>query len=596
MAAMCFKNIVVYVDGVLTLKNINFKIDGMTNLVTDRHDRMTLFFNALFKKRNGREEGLFVDGEIYVGAGKEEGLFVDGEVYFEGKKIQKNDFPTQMSRYKLFNRVESVREALYMIRPERAEMVLSDFRIEFGHSKLCDLTIGERRIFEILVEMVEMPRLVFIRSVELENKMRKKYLRLIRRYVEKANSVCLVQTEHGDRFDRTLVAEEGKIFSLSREMCQKYQMEEFFRQIDSCTINSEDKVKNKDIGDSDEKCKVEYKDVEISEMSPINEKCKGKASNRKLPGKKIDSGQNTQTLEKPSQLFFPRQLFNTSIYRAQLRQSQTLAFRKYNLMIRKYSDKINIYKNIGLFVILMLCIRAYQETNRELIRENIPSILCFFCSFLLYFYDFKIFIAIIFFLKYIFQELSWNRIFSLTFNFFRNSYTLLELKIVTSFVYFCIFFAGSTIMVEDRVFLRYYTPFLITPGTYIVSVFLYLFVTQFIVFISLGFIFNISSIFITTLNAVIANIAIACATTKRLRETLISLFIVLYFLIPIITASPLYANQKYIFFYLFPMLLAPELQYSGMSLFKILLVTLPFYALVYVISCYRVAFLAHKAF
>ncbi len=547
MAVLYCKDIKFHNNGIVFLKNINLKIYGLTNIYSKSCKKKEIFLKALFDKFVGSNDDMFIMG---------------GKIYLDDKIIPRNQIHLYRSKYKLFNKIETVEEALYMIDSERSKNVLCEFEIKFGNKKLCELNIDETRIFKILVEMVEMPPIVVIEGIELVSVLRKKYIKLIRKYVKESGSICLINSKYDDKFDNTIIIENKRIFSLNIKKYREYITKEFLNNISR--LKCEERNKHKTL------CNECTSDDNNEDM--LDEKNKNKD---------IFIGYNYEDRT---------HLFNFDIYKMQIHQAKILAYRKYNLMVDKYSEKINIYKNIGIFVIFMLCVRAYQESKRELVKENIPSILCFFFSVLLYFYNFKIFIAIVFFLKFIFQELSWNRIFILLRNFFRNSYTPFELRIVTSIVHLCIFFGCSTILLEDSIFLKYYTTFLISPGTYITSILIYLFLTQFIAFIMLGFVFNINTIFITTINALFFNTLISCATSKKLRETFISLFMILYLGLSFIIDSKVYSSYKKLFLRLLAPFLITDMYYSGKSIFDILLAVSPFYFIIYIISCYRIYF------
>lgn len=642
MTVIWFKNVTFHIDGIMVTKNINFKLTGLCNLVSEASERGMTFFKVLFKHRLTRLE---------------EGFLINGEIFVDQQYIPVDKFFLLLTKYRLFDGNENVREALTMVDADRVDRVIKDFEINFEGSKLSTLNIEEARIFEILLNMVEMPPLVFLHSIELRQKVKKKYLATIERYINESGSICLVSSAFEPEFGSTVISRGDIIFSLNKDAFAKYRIDKFLERIEVFTNNNGDyefgstesvddddykevfpstrdimEITDQDLGNNtllstglnnEENTGVNYqgktdRETDLGIFTKSNTKANFTKLNTKTncistkddliklgTDKAVDDKKSVHPYDykkhlkkyKCDKLFelkgkcslrFTSQLFNLDIYKVNLKQARALAFRKYYLMVSKYNERTNIYKNIGPFIVFILCLRIYQQIDQEMIWGNIPLLFCLLLFLYLEFYKFKVLVAVIVFFKYVLKDISIQRIFSLVHDIFRHVYTHNELKITTGFLHLCIFYSNSTIFVEDRPFLDYYTNILMTPGTYVISVFMYLIFTQFIAFVIIGLMFNIDCILITTINALVVNMLIACATTKRLRETFISIFITLYVFLPKVIFSYIHGLCKNILFHVFSVIFTVEMHYASIGLLYKLGCVLPFYLIVYVVCCSRV--------
>lgn len=498
MSVITFKDLAFIVDGDIIADNINFKIYGITNLFFENPESDLRFVTNIFQQRI-------------------RGYTISGQIFIDNKIIPVDNFFFILNQYKLFDQNETVRDVLFFINPKRAKKVLTDFCIDFEYTSIGWLSIEESRIFEIMLSLVAMPKFIYLDNVDIRRTYRERYLGLLKKYVLKSNSVCLVNADFDRYYDGSVVIQQNNIISMDRKQSLEYDMHRRARIFDWINnTNNSDNIQDTNYSNF---CMDNYMKISSTDLDSPDKQYKYRKPFAKF------CCENLLTDKSRTIIDFDKNI-NTDIFRVNILQAISLAKRKYYLMIRKYNNTQNIYKHVWPFIASVLVINILRKTVlkelHSLFMNNIGRVLPFFMGF----FDYKNYAASM--QMYLLVQLIKRGIFWILRTFIYPNHSFHSLKLITAALQFFMSYGNASIFFEDHPFIAHYVNITISPGTYVISVLIYLFIANAPTFLILGYIFNINCMLIIFINSLFINTVIACTMTKRLREITIVLFSLIY--------------------------------------------------------------------
>lgn len=558
MPAISLVGLSFYSGGSLVAGNISFEILGICSLIVAADDPAARCVCDFLARRDTSLEAR-------------------GVVLVDGASMQASRLSLLLNQHRLFDSCEVVSDVLCTIDRGRASAVLEKFSDAFSSSPIGSLSIEESRIFEILLAIVAKPPLIFLSSIELHRETRKRCLGLLREHA--ADCAVLILSEYSAFFDGSVVIGSNQVLSLNRRESENFQVEMFLRRFDA--RNSEDGG-TEDARDTGIACE-----------------CSGAAPDG---GRKYDfrglyrryKCENLVEIRGKTFSSFSR-LFIFDIYRVHLRQSLQIAFRKYSLMIKQYHEKSGIYKNICPFFIFLFLLRVSHEIDLTEVIDDALNI-----AYLLFFSvvdvpRFRLVTFACLFFKYTIRDLFCTRVFHIVHNVLRRSYGYTEFQLISSFLYLSTFSSNASIFEEDYPYIAFYTNITMTPGTYVVSVIIYMVITHVVIFYIIGVLLNIEYIFATLLNAVAMSLFFMCFRTKRLREAMIGIFVTIYLSAFLTKPQEVHSHcASTLLYLLFPPITCQVHYFGSCSIIPVLLVSLLFYVCVFVFGCHRISRCDHS--
>lgn len=569
-----FRQISFHIDGETITKDVNFCLSGMCRVENEGIENPLNPFNILFD----------------IGYKKEEGFQIDGDILVNGRRIQTEYFYLLFTKHILFDGNETIREVLTVIDSARAEKVLDDFQVNFADKRMNCLTIEEARIFEVLASVTEMPPLIYIRNLEIHNIMKRRCIRLLQKYTKQSGSICLVQTNHNRGFKNILVNREDRVFLLSRREYAEYSLRRLYERTRMYAGSK---------GEADEAADPITLSIPFNGIPFNKAQMEDSAGQEQEAMKEFNFGailskykcENLVVCRGKSLPLMKRFLL-FDIFRINFHQAIRFSIRKYTLMLKRYNGTINIYRNIAPFLISILGLRIYNTMDHRSLLAILPYLLGTAIMYYFQFRRFRFAPFVLLSINYVFRGMSAGRMSSFLLDIFRTTHSSYEARLTRSMIYLAVIYSNATIFVEDRPFISYYLNKLATPGTYLFSVLLFFMFTHFPVFTIIGLIFNIKSICCTTLNAFVFTMALACATTKRMREVSLGLFISLsVFPYHLLCETRRFTIQRILTYAFAPDYLV-ESYTESQDLVSLLEGLSAYYLIVYLFCCYRVSLLS----
>lgn len=547
-----FENISYFKDGILIAENINFNVSGTYNLAVGVSEMKLKNILSLFTQYNFDQ----LDDSI-----------IEGDIFINGEHLSASKICYIINQYALFDMNESVQDVLKHINKERAEIIIKDFPIDFLESSIGALNIEQTRIFDVMINLVALPPFIFIKNLEIGYKNRKMCLQALKKHLKHSNIAALVVDSIYDCYDGTVFIRETSIVSLNGKQSKAYH----------------------------EKLSLSVFDTKKPEISILDEallKYKKSVITKSFDYKKMYAIFKCQNLIeiKRQDMGAIKRLKMVDIYKFNFSQAVSLALRKYSLMIEKYYFKNGILKGVRPFIGFIFLIRIYQELN---IRGNGDFLADIFYIFfhhnnysqLINF----ILIGNILIQLYI-KEFTRNRVYRIFSNIFCGEYNILQFKLAICVLFLCILSNSSRIIKEDTQYISFYINRTVTPGTYVLSMLIYMFFTQFITYWIIGKIFNIRLISINLLNALFFSMFFANIRSKRFREMLIGFFIALYGIIPLVHSGRAYAFvENNLLPFMFPVTVVTKMAASSTPSIFSCLILVYFYLFVYIWCCFRLS-------
>lgn len=421
---------------------------------------------------------------------------VEGNAYFDRKILPASKIHYLLNQVIIFEGSHSVRDVLTMLNKREAGHIMEELGMTFLHKRVDHLSIQESRMFEIAVNLATEAKIVFIRNFEVSSRVRRTCLQVLKRYASSKEMVFLIETEYSEVFDSAVCISRSGIVSLDKSDC-----EIFFRRQQLSVFNIE----------------PVYEDRVAFQKIPI--KCLGEYNYKKLFEK-----YKTENLVdlKHRNLSFLSRLFTYDFYRINLRHAFHIGFKKYETTFHRPDLRANLVKSISACILFILFTRVSQEVRKSDWTGHFSNLSAYL---LMFFTDPRREYGplVLYFAKNIYiQECTSSRILSMARNIFRGKYSALESRFISVPVSLCIFYQYSSTFEEDFQALSYYMNIVLTPGTYFMSIFIYMFFTHMITFSILGYIFNVNYMAINVLCSFFTNLVYSPFIGTRLRSSTIA--------------------------------------------------------------------------
>lgn len=494
---------------------------------------------------------------------------IEGAIYFEGKMIPAAKFHHLLNQHVIFEGNDIVFGILWLINKEEAESIIKNLDIQFSNKRTDHLSIQESSIFEFAVNIAAKPPVMYLKTLGMTQRQRNKCLLVLRECIKKCNSVALVETEFSEIFDSAIIMQNNKMLSLNKQEAMK-----FFKT-----------------------SKLAIFDLPSKAIETLVETENFKKTEELYDYKKLFEKYKTQNLVdlKHKTLSVWNRLTTFDFYKLNLSQSILLGYRKYEMAFQKYERRYGVIKSLAPSFLIILLLRIFDELTDISNAQHIPGLIsAMVCAF----FDKNQIPSLIFFFMRVFvlKDLSMMRISFLLKKFFRENFSKLGQRLIFASVCFSITYHYSSSLEEDSQALNYTLNVLLTPGTYIASIFIFTFLAHITIFCFLGWIFNIKYMAFNLICVFFTNLICFGFLGKRLRTTFMGFLIAISLFTAIWNLRNPYSFLMHSLIYLmFPSLLYAEGLADGSPAspipFPFYLCYLVFYsATIYIITCYRLSF------
>lgn len=479
MHSLVLEDVSLNINDIQIASKIEMRIQGLCALQMSSVACVPADFLLLFTKTH-----MYATNQINV----------EGSAYFDGKVLPACKIHYLLNQGIIFEAGYSVMNVLVMLNSQEADHIMDELGVTFPHKRVDHLSIQESKIFEIAVSLATEARIVFIRNFEVSSAVRETCLKALKKYASTREVVFLIETEYSRIFD-SAVCISNTIVSLDRTDC-----EVFFRRLQLSAFN----------------------------IQPMHERSTpNKIAIRATEAynyRRLFMNYRTENLVdlKQKNISLLVRLFTYDFYRINMVHAFHVGFRRYEITLQKLEHRVSLARSIGPCILSILLARVLQEIRRGCWRDHLPIFLVYLLVFLT---DPRREYAplVLHFVKDMYvQECTAARVLSMIRNTFRGGYSALECRLISMPVSLCIFYQYSSILEEDFQALNYYMNIILTPGTYIMSIFVYMFFAHMITFSMLGCIFNINHMIVNVLCSFFTNLIYSPLLGARLRSSIIA--------------------------------------------------------------------------
>lgn len=498
---------------------------------------------------------------------------IKGTAYFDRKRLPGNKIHYLLNHAMIFESTDIVKDVLIMLNKEEVDQLIDKLEIKFYNKRIDHLNIQESKIFEIAVNLAFRARIVYIKNFEMPSRLKTKYLNVLKEYSIIREVVFLVECEYSDIFDSALIIEEDRIVSLDKSECEAYFRRQRFSVFS--IQGSELRTSRRELRTEEiQPAKISVKNEGVYDFAPIFESYKT---------------QNLVMLKHKDLSFWDR-LFLLDIYKVNLTQAFLTGFKRYETVFKRQEHRNKLLRSIGPHIFLILSIRVFQELIKCDWKEALPEFLGWALPLLLCSRN-NLVLPLLIGLRYFYlQELSIRRVADIVFNIFRGGYSIYEHKLMSASVCLCIFYQYSSIFEEDSQTLNYYMNIIITPGTYIMSILVYIFFTHIITLSLIGFMFNNVFMLVSLIYCTFTNLIYAFLMGKRFRACIIGYYLGTFFIEPYpAIETPWFRYLFYTYQYIFHFSTFIDNVYKDSFASKMQLIHLLVYcSICYIMFCYKI--------
>lgn len=552
MANLLLENIYLEINKTQIVTKASLSATGLCSLSLDPNCGILKDFFFLFSK-------------IHMYSANE--IKINGTVYFDGKKLPASKFHHLLNQFVIFEGNENINDVLTLINKEEARLIIDRLKINFTNKKLKNLNVQESRLFEIAVNLASKPPVIFVKTYGMTRENIKRALWALKELIAIENNVVIVESEFNELFDTAIAVRHEEILCLDKEQATRFYMNMDLSIFD--IYPQESHIKN-NTGSFLEAPQYDYN--------------------------RIFEKYNTNRLVdlKHKNVPFLTRIATLDFYKINLRQAIHLGFKRYEMTFQKNVKKQGLVRSIFPTVFIILILKIFNETGGVSL-EDWMILISSICEVFLN-RNMKYSTGIFFFIRFFIKEFSFSRFKILFYNFFRGEIPKYGYRLIFSSVCFSIMYQYSSILEEDSQALNHNINIILTPGTYIASIFIFSFLSHMTTFCFLGVLFNIQLMVINTIGIFFINLLFFPIIGKRLKAVITAFFTTSYlfniFMDPEETFSKMTMGMLYI---VFPSLYCVEKYtndtryYPGLSYY--LFYHILYCIVVYVISCYHLSFI-----
>lgn len=457
---------------------------------------------------------------------------VDGTVYFDGKTLPAAKFHHLLNQFVVFEGKDTVADALSLVNGCETERLMKSLGIYFANKQIARLSVQESRIFEVAVNVATKPPVIYLKTLGMSKKYRTMCLSILKKLARSKDCVIFVETEFSEIFDSAVVVHDGNIISMCKEDAATYFKNEMLSVFNINTNKIEASQECKQLYSSTDKTDVAYDYKRL--FKPYKT-------------------QNIVDLKHKSMPFLAR-LLTLDFYKINFTQAVILGYMKYEKAFQKQDSRFSIIKSIYPCMAIILVLRMANELRDEALLPHLPSLIAMFINTIL---DSGSTASMLtFFIEnFIIKETSLSRISTLCKSIFRDPFPVHGYRLIFVAVCFSIMYQYSSMFEEDSQALNYSINVLMTPGTYIMSIFTFTVLAHLTTFMLLGIAFNIHLMVINVTCAFFISLLCFGFIGKRMRASFIGVFISTYlFSIFVDKRSKFSTVLLYIFYTIFPSL------------------------------------------
>jgi len=537
MSKLVFQDVSMRINGIDIVEHLSFTATGLCCVLVspncgDFRDTLLLF------------------SKTYMHSGNE--IKTEGLVFFDGRMLPASKFHYLLNQYIVFEGNESVIEGLRRVNKEEAEGIARSLEIHFGKKRTDHLSVQESRVFEVAVALATKPPVIYIRMSGMSGCQGRRSLELLRRHAARHECVVLIECdEFSGRFESALAVEETGVHSLEREEARRLFR---WKQLAAVGVRAAELPR---------RAQEVPRGGEPYDYAGLFRKYRTEKA-VDLKHKKMTDWERLTTLD---------------FYKVNLRQAVSLGYRKYEMTFQKYEKRMGVVKSLFPTFMLILALRLFGSLTRKDAIGCALNALPLVSDALLAGSPLPVIVA--------FCADSPARLFV---HFFRD-FTPVELRLVFGSICFSIMYQSSSIFDEDYQALNYNINVLMTPGTYIASVFIFTVLTHISTFLIIGLLFSLPLVFLNLTSAFFINLIYFSFLGKRLKTTFIGFFIAsCIFTAMLCPTRPIYPLVLVSFHMVFPILIEPPCGWVGIFSFPYCIgYTLAYCVFIYMIICHRIS-------
>lgn len=555
----------------LYLEKVSFEINGI-KIATDRNLVATGMCSlSISSDADILKEATLLFSKTHMYSSNE--IQIDGNVRFDGELLPASKLHVLLNPYVIFSGRETVEDLLLSVNKKEASSLIKKLGISFSKKQIRRLSPEQSRIFEVAVNLASKPKVIYLKRIDMQEKIRIKCFDLLRDHLKANGGIVIIETEFTDQFDSAIVIRNDSILSFDKNNARK-----FFNSHKTSIFNFSNAPP------------VNYPEISYENFNTSNE-------GHNYDYKKLYKRYGTENIIdiKQKSIRFWKRMTSFGIFRIKLQDAIRQGFRRYEIAYRRKEPKIGIIKSLAPCFYNILLLRLLQILNDNSLICEIPNLITYAIS--VYFGQIPLkFLVLFFFKNFVIQEFSLKRAMWLFHHFLRSEISNNALRILLACICFSIFYNYSSIFDEESQLINYSMNILTTPGTLVFSILTFIFFTHGLTFLAIGYIFNIKHTFITVISASFTNLFISSFTGKRLRVSIIGFFMTVFFLITLanmLNYDVLMMNYFYIL--LFPCVAIEPSLIEGLSELKLIAYSPSIYfylycAISYLVCCYSLSF------
>ena len=460
---------------------------------------------------------------------------IEGSLILDEKILPVSKMHFLLNQNMIFDGNDTVMNILHSINPTEAASIINKLQIYFPKKRVCRLSCTESRIFKIAINLATKPKIIYIKRINMPIAMKNNCIEQLKEHAILHGSVVLIETDHSDLFDSAIIIKNEKIMCLDSS-----QAHLFFKSLELNTFSPTHSEKDSPLNFPEVQFDEPFNEF-INTLTPLD---------YKIFFKKYNTENLIDCKHKRVSLY--NRILNPYIYKINFSEALKIGIKKYETSFQRFEQKISICKSIFPCIFCIFLIRFIQLFNDKTLIEYIPDLL----SHIIYtwFNRNQLSILILYFFKtFVIKEFSLRNIFFLIKHFLRSEIPGTGYTLIFGSVFFSIIYHYSFIFEEELQILNYKMNILFTPGTFIMGIFIYIFLVHFTTFLLIGLVFNIKLMPVSVLSASFTNLFYCSFTGKRLRSSMLGILLAIFLHLAFadITQTRL-SIMKYLYLLVFP--------------------------------------------
>lgn len=565
MHELILEDISYWINDVQIADKINLRMQGLCSIQYSTQYRILNEISHTFSKTH-----MYSPNKIVL----------TGAAYFNGFYLPCEKFNYLLNHHMIYENNSIVQDILNLINSREANEIARSFEVNFLTKRIGELSIVEIKVLEVIVSVASHTRLIYLPDFSVFSTLKSKILKYLKQYTREREAIVLIETEYEQIFDSAICFTNEKFICLDKKECEAYYRDQALSIFDiprpMGMENSEDLLARK-INDSEFK----FKKLGVYDYKKIFEKY---------------ATENLVDFKHKNISFFTR-IFYPCIYRVQIQQALHMGYVRFMTIHNNLETRTScILKTIGPFISIILFLKISQEFYKCDHFDLLMDFLCHGPDLYRSFIKVARYLSVpantvLTYLFVFFLKKYWN----IFYNIFQGGFNTKEYNLILMAIFFSIFYQYSSIFEEESQLLNYTINITITPGTYILSILVYIFLAHMLTFIAVCHLFNTKSMFIYLIYCTFTNFIFALFIGKRLRVYIIAFYLAMflfsYQIFDIDTASSLIQRILITMFsFLFPPAIFNNnlMHFDNLSNYKDILFILIYCIFYYFLFCAKI--------